>query len=353
MNVTFFAYPDPVVWWQVILALLGQAVGAFCAGCVGTGGVLWVPMLMMLPKMEAKVAIGSTFVAVFFCNLMKTYVWHRAGKILWKRSMDFAIPAIPGALCGAVLVPYLPSTILAIGVSALCLLSSLQLAKQSYVTYKRKRSAGQAQTGAQQEQAEMEEIMNKEPSMDAISEIGLPEEDEACKPIEEQPADEAVQEQIQINTEPHDESSVQQGYYHMSHDPGADGLTGTAKRQYAIRYILGFIVSFLSAITGTGGPVILFPIFFLIYPDTPPHLLCGTVIPFVIALSLSSTVGAVFFGSLDIGISLVMTINCGFFITLGSKLAMRLSPDIMKVMLAAVLFLTAVGTGTKHALEVA
>ena len=48
LDLSFFAFPAPLVWWSFSLFTIGSLVSGFCIGVIGVGGVLLVPMLLLL-----------------------------------------------------------------------------------------------------------------------------------------------------------------------------------------------------------------------------------------------------------------------------------------------------------------
>ena len=295
-TITFFSVPDPVVWWQVALVLLGHAVGSFSIGCVGVGGVVYVPLLLLLPGMDSQTAVGCAFFSVFSANLPKTYVWGRAGKILWRRSLDLALPAIPGSLLGAYLVTLLPKGTLSVVVSLICFASSINIA-----------------CGLRPKP----EILPHEELLDENDSTPTP--PIAVEQMEEEPEEEA-------------EAAVEEG---VPPQLGSSDPVWVAKRAF-----IGFCVAVASSMTGTGGPVLMLPLFFALWPNTPPHLLIGTMLPFIATLSASATIGALSYGKIDLGVALVMAVNNSLTTTLGSHAGLYIPGRSLKKGLVVLLFAT-------------
>jgi len=64
-GLVFWEYPDPVVWWHLILWGCVVAFGSFCIGATGAGGIISVPATLLLPGMTGPVAIGTSQLGFF------------------------------------------------------------------------------------------------------------------------------------------------------------------------------------------------------------------------------------------------------------------------------------------------
>ena len=125
LQVSFFEYPDPFVWWHIALFLLIGFLAAFAIGAVGLGGVIVLPTLLLLPGMTPAVALGTVMTSFFPASLIKTVVWARAKKIPWQSSLPLMVGALPASYGGAALVKHVPKEALAILIACVCLFSSI------------------------------------------------------------------------------------------------------------------------------------------------------------------------------------------------------------------------------------
>eukprot|EP00405_Crypthecodinium_cohnii_P042109 CAMPEP_0206559724 /NCGR_PEP_ID=MMETSP0325_2-20121206/20570_1 /ASSEMBLY_ACC=CAM_ASM_000347 /TAXON_ID=2866 /ORGANISM="Crypthecodinium cohnii, Strain Seligo" /LENGTH=544 /DNA_ID=CAMNT_0054061291 /DNA_START=78 /DNA_END=1713 /DNA_ORIENTATION=- len=111
-DVTFFAYPDPFIWWQVALYLVAVAWGALVIGCFGVGGgAVYAPLMLLLPGMNPQVVIGSIFCGVTPSSAIRTYQLWRYGRLNLRESVPLMLGSGGGALIGQGLLLVVPSVV--------------------------------------------------------------------------------------------------------------------------------------------------------------------------------------------------------------------------------------------------
>src|SRR4030042_984805 len=91
----------------------------FFAGIFGTligigGGVLFVPVFLLVFDFTPQQAIGTSLVAVFFNAFSGSLSYWRQGRVDFRVGWKFALATWPGALLGAWLARYFTSLILAL-----------------------------------------------------------------------------------------------------------------------------------------------------------------------------------------------------------------------------------------------
>jgi uncharacterized membrane protein YfcA len=112
---------DPVV--QLLLGLLGAFAG-FLGALLGIGGgVIVVPILVLVFLLNTHVAVGTSLSMILFTALASTYAYFRQKRIDWKVGIATALVTAPGALIGAYATKFFSSRDLAIilGVSIFCI----------------------------------------------------------------------------------------------------------------------------------------------------------------------------------------------------------------------------------------
>jgi uncharacterized membrane protein YfcA len=112
---------DPVV--ELLLGLLGAFAG-FVGALLGIGGgVIVVPILVLVFLLNTQVAVGTSLSMILFTALASTYAYYRQKRIDWKVGIATALVTAPGALIGAYATKFFSSRDLAIilGVSIFCI----------------------------------------------------------------------------------------------------------------------------------------------------------------------------------------------------------------------------------------
>ena len=335
-------------WW--VIAVSGICIGSFCIGCVGIGGVIYVPMLVML-GMEPQRAIGSMFLGVFFAQFPKLYMWQRAGKICWRRAVDFAIPSVPGALAGAYLVTKVSGAFLGYAVSILCLVSALKIQSDLCKAKRGEKAEKASLPPLSPEEYELHSDLEGSAVVSCMNESQSPpsELNDALVPSPSHGADAddaACVDDADCLTEA---ESVAPSPTSAAADSAAaparpDSIYSASRAWIAKRGFLGLVVGFLSSLTGTGGPVIMVPLYFTLWPETPAHILIGTIQPFTLCLSSSAVTGAMLYGKVDVVVAAGMFVLSSVFITVGSVVGLRLPQETLKQGLVGLLAVTGVAT---------
>ena len=83
--------PDPAS--ALLLAVVATAVGFFI-GAVGVGGVLLIPFLVLVGRLDIHAAAATALFTFLFTGLLGTWLFQRRGSIRWR----LAVPVCAGAL---------------------------------------------------------------------------------------------------------------------------------------------------------------------------------------------------------------------------------------------------------------
>jgi uncharacterized membrane protein YfcA len=98
----------------LLLGLLGVFSG-FLGGLLGVGGgVIVVPILILVFGFESRIAVGTSSMMVLFTALSGTGAYFRQKRIDWKTGILAAVTTVPGAAIGAYLTKFFSSGSLAI-----------------------------------------------------------------------------------------------------------------------------------------------------------------------------------------------------------------------------------------------
>jgi uncharacterized membrane protein YfcA len=107
----------------ISLVILGFAVGTFGTLVGIGGGIILVPLFLLLLHYTPQHAIGTSLAVVFFNALSGTYAYIEQKKVFYDAGIRFSLATIPGAVIGSYLANYFTSKTFNItfGVLLLCL----------------------------------------------------------------------------------------------------------------------------------------------------------------------------------------------------------------------------------------
>ncbi|MFL2541478.1 MAG: sulfite exporter TauE/SafE family protein [Candidatus Latescibacterota bacterium] len=106
----------------VLLFVFSFFVGSVVGG-TGIGGVLLVPYLVFILRMDAATAIASTMFALIFSGLAATFAYARMGSVKWPMVWAICGAAAPAAFLGSLAVWIVPGEILLGGIAILTIFS--------------------------------------------------------------------------------------------------------------------------------------------------------------------------------------------------------------------------------------
>lgn len=109
------------------IVLVGLAAGLL-SGMFGVGGgILIVPGLVLIAKMDQRIAHGTSLAAVLPISMASLATYWAQDKVDWPVGFWLALGAIAGALVGTKLLHVLPHRTLALGFSALLIVTAIRL----------------------------------------------------------------------------------------------------------------------------------------------------------------------------------------------------------------------------------
>lgn len=109
------------------VVLVGLAAGLL-SGMFGVGGgILIVPGLVLIAKMDQRIAHGTSLAAVLPISMASLLTYWTQGKVDWPVGFWLAVGAVTGALLGTKLLHVLPHRTLALGFSALLIVTAVRL----------------------------------------------------------------------------------------------------------------------------------------------------------------------------------------------------------------------------------
>lgn len=93
----------------IALALLGFAVGTFGTLVGIGGGIILVPIFLLVMHYTPQNAIGTSLAVVFLNALSGTYAYIKQKKVYYDAAIRFSVATIPGAFIGSYLASYFTS----------------------------------------------------------------------------------------------------------------------------------------------------------------------------------------------------------------------------------------------------
>jgi uncharacterized protein len=107
--------------------MVGLAAG-FLSGVFGVGGgILVVPALVLVMKMDQRMAHGTSLAAVLPISIASLIGYGAANEVDWSVALFLAIGAVAGAVLGTKLLHVLPQRVLAFAFSGLLLATAIRL----------------------------------------------------------------------------------------------------------------------------------------------------------------------------------------------------------------------------------
>lgn len=88
--------------------ILGVAVAAFGTLVGIGGGLILVPLFILVFHWEPNLAVGTSLVVVFFNAISGTVAYMRQKKVYYDAGIRFALATLPGAFLGSYAVAYIP-----------------------------------------------------------------------------------------------------------------------------------------------------------------------------------------------------------------------------------------------------
>lgn len=335
MTVTFLEYPDPIVWWQVALWLVGVTWGSVVIGLFGIGGgAIFVPTLLFLPGMEVGVAVGTVMCGACPMSLARAVQLILYGHMDFVEAAPMMVGAVFGALAAQAALPHVWAPLVLIFVSLLTISAGINTHRKIMAGYRTKNPnitlyeicfpPNQDEEPPEGKQDDLD-APQEYPPQDSTQPITLeasnvPKQESSdgeyrgcftmCESGQEGGRGSSISENnrksdaengdIEENSAPEEEAPVQ--------------LDDTDPQDAPDRWkplwmgAIGLVAAFLSSISGTGGPLILFPVFMFLKPEYPIKSLMGLTSPFACAMVTTSVIGAALFGNIDVGLGAIMAV---------------------------------------------
>ena len=110
-----------------ILAGIGVAAGFFSALFGVGGGVIVVPLLILLAGFSERLATGTSLAVIGFTALFGVVSFGALGEVAWPEAAMVGLPAVVGTFAGTWLQQRIPSRTLALGFAAFLVAVAVRL----------------------------------------------------------------------------------------------------------------------------------------------------------------------------------------------------------------------------------
>mmetsp|Transcript_8542 Transcript_8542/g.19009 ORF Transcript_8542/g.19009 Transcript_8542/m.19009 type:complete len:353 (-) Transcript_8542:55-1113(-) len=341
-DITFFEYPDPLVWWHVVLYLCSIAWGSLVIGIFGVGGsAIFVPIFLLLPGTTAQIAVGTIFLGVMPTTIFRLAQLFWFGRVDLRASAPLMLGALVGAVSGQGALLFIPEVAVALFVAAMAIWSGVQIQRKMIKDHKRQKEAA-AQEKAQEDAAakdveapgakvEVDNAKAADPTNPAEQEdSGNPDADDDLKSTDQPDAGTATKKNEVVITQ------AKQSSRKTMCGPNTEVIA---------QMVVGFCSALISSVSGTGGPLIMFPIFLLWDPMIPMKTLVAHSGPFAAITVSSSAITNLIIGSSDVGMSILIGITSTIFMLTGGVLMERLGDSTLKLGIGLVLIAVGVFVG--------
>lgn len=106
------------------LCLLSGLAAGLLIGIAGIGGVILVPLLVFLAKVDIHTSIAASIAAFFVSGCIGTIAYSKRGIIQWSDFVAISMGAIPGAVLGALVLPTIDAYFLLLFIAFVLMISS-------------------------------------------------------------------------------------------------------------------------------------------------------------------------------------------------------------------------------------
>lgn len=133
---------------MIVLALgVGSVAIGSAIGAVGVGGVLLVPLLLLVGGLPVHDAVAAAMWAYLFTGLAGTFVYGARREIPWRDAAWIGVAAMPGALIGSIAVSAVDGRWLTLGLAALLGLAAADTLRRPTATRTEPAGAGPLSRG--------------------------------------------------------------------------------------------------------------------------------------------------------------------------------------------------------------
>ena len=329
-----------------MLNQFARAFGAFIIGCFGMGGgVIYVPALLLLPGVDSSVAVPTSFFAGVFGASARFIQAYRSGRCNLQ-SWPVLIGAAPGAVAGQLLLPYVPTSIVALVLAMICIRSGVMI----QIDVAKEYAAKQAGKGSPELPSEIGREVEAEHGNG--NRTALAKAKAADKPAAKQSTQSAaywclpcgtwipqpqvpqVPQDLQVRCQEDPEEKTEQtstaAAQKAAEVPASSKTPLPALPSLPTCITTTFVAALLSSVGGVGGPLVFIPMWMQFAGSTPPKTLLAISTIFTFTITTCACVSGIFVGKVDAGLGLLSGFTSVVFVLLGGRCMELLADSSLK-----------------------
>ena len=138
--------------WKFALFSLGTVVSGACIGSIGVGGVILMPLMLILLDADPHTGTASCMLAYFLPGILGSILYLRKGSLSPRKAVWISVGVVPAAGVATILVSEITGPALSFIIATVCVLSGIQTIVKIYLARRREQQAlpGGAKDGAAQ-----------------------------------------------------------------------------------------------------------------------------------------------------------------------------------------------------------
>ena len=315
MSVDFFIVAPPMVLY--VLYLVVAVVSGMFIGATGIGGVLLVPLLLVM-DVPVRVANTAVLASLFFAGLAAIPAsWKLLPK---KTTLMMGAAVVPGAMGGSLLFPIIPSVWTSGFMAALSMFAGTRAVISTLRD--RKQAAACSSTAVVATDVEL----SRAQSADAEAESAIAQSASATTGGMQSESVHSMD--AKCSSEENITSSLNRA-----------GKGGVRELDISLWLAMSFgaVIGFCSVLTSTGGPFIAIPLLFHTRPDLPPALVIAMAQALCVPIGLCAAVVAAISSTIDLGLGLTIGLCLAVGVPLGVRIAQRARPAHLKIAIGVLL----------------
>lgn len=386
-----------LVLYLVVVSWGAFIIGCFGVG----GGAVFVPALLLLPGVRPADAVATVFLFSFPMTLSRQVQLWRYGSIDYRGALPLMLGASGGALLGQAVLPMINSAVVACFIAFLAIFAGFQIQKRFMRERRAKSSSPKATAAPESfgkpaatmmgdhaarsitvdavdidmvslTEAEAEDSSPSKSKTDRGGRMSFPVplhgSTNFCFPsciwlspsmqardleeaalesnhVEQSASRDVALEQISKSTETKRETQASGGASHTNStlsqaESGPENQQASQKpsfQELCCTIVIGFVGSFLSSVSGTGGPLVLFPLWLMWKPKVSMKQLVALATPFAGVLVTISAIGGLIFSKPDLGFALITVAAVVPSNLFGGVMMQRLGDSSMKLVIGIIL----------------
>ena len=136
--------------WQFALFSLGTVVSGACIGSIGVGGVILMPLMLILLDADPHTGTASCMLAYFLPGILGSILYLRKGSLSPRKAVWISVGVVPAAGVATILVSSITGPALSFIIATVCVLSGIQTIVKIYLARRQEQQAlpGGAKGGA-------------------------------------------------------------------------------------------------------------------------------------------------------------------------------------------------------------